>query len=327
MIIGNSTNMNIIDLYNQMKNGELLTRPFYQRRLVWTNNDKEKFIETILKGYPFPEVYICQGELDTENLKTVYYVVDGQQRLTTIKHYIEGNLKLKNIPEYQALSQTEKAEFVNYTVVVRQLGKISEEDIKNIFDRLNKTDYTLNSTELMYAQYQGEFMGLARKLAEENLTFFEKAVGEKSVNRMADIGFVLQLMCTLENGIYFSGDKEVLKFVDTYNEKYENLSSMYNVVTQAFCVYNKLNLQYDSLFLKKAASFSLLTEICKDSKVYDFNKLKNKVNKFEKKLLQNKEKDIETNEFAKFYKYLYQGTAPKAARDYRGEMIRKYILN
>jgi len=319
--------MNIIDIYNQMKNGELLTRPYYQRRLVWTNADKEKFIDTILQGLPFPEVYLCQGELDTENLKTVYYVVDGQQRLTTIRNYIEGNLTIKTIPSYKDLNKEQQAEFVNYPVVVRQLGKISDENIKNIFDRLNKTDYTLNATELIYAQYQGEYITTARQLASEHAEFFEKTIGEKSINRMVDISFVLQIMSTLENRIYFSGDREVERFVDIYNEVYENKIYMYNLIKNAFNLFDEINLPLDSLFYKKSASFSLLTELCKIENRIDCNILKEKIFNFEQMLLENKEKDIETNELAKFYIYLYQGTASKTARDYRGEIIRKYILN
>lgn len=322
-----STNMNIIDLYNQMKNEELLTRPYYQRRLVWTTGDKEKFIDTILKGLPFPEVYLCQGELDTENLKTVYYVVDGQQRLTTIKNYIEGNLTIKEIPAYKDLNKDQQTEFVNYPVVVRQLGKISEEKIKLIFDRLNKTDYTLNGTELMYAQYQGEYISLARKMADKFSTFLEKIIGEKSINRMVDISFILQVMTTLENKIYFSGDREVKKFVELYNEIYENKENMENIITKSFNLFNSLDLKLDSLFYKKAACFSLITELCKINADIDKKVLIKKLNSFEEKLIKNKEKDIESNELAKFYNYLYQGTASKSARDYRGKLIENYILN
>lgn len=322
-----STNMTIINLYNQMKNAELLTRPYYQRRLVWTTADKEEFIDTILQGLPFPEVYLCQGELDTENLKTVYYVVDGQQRLTTIKSYIEGELTIKRIPAYKELNKEQQTEFLNYPVVVRQLGKISDEKIKQIFDRLNKTDYTLNTTELIYAQYQGEYISLAREFAKKYSCFFEKIIGEKSISRMADLSFILQIMSTLENKIYFTGDREVEKFVELYNETYGNRLHMKDVITKSFELFLSLALPFDSLFYKKSACFSLLTELCKINSNVETAILKDKLNMFENTLIENKEKDIETNEFAKFYNYLYQGTASKAARDYRGKLIEEYILN
>ncbi len=144
---------------------------------------------------------------------------------------------------------------------------------------------------------------------------------------MADLSFILQLMSTLENKIYFSGDREVEKFVELYNESYSNIINMRNAITKAFELFLSLSLPLDSLFYKKSACFSLLTELCKINSSIDDDLLKERLSSFENQLLENKEKDIETNEFAKFYNYLYQGTASKTARDYRGKLIEKYILN
>lgn len=318
-------NLRIIDIYNKIKKEEIKTRPYYQRRLVWTIKDKEFFIDTILKGYPFPEVYFCQGELDTEILSSIEYVVDGQQRLTTIVDYIEGKLKFSTVCLYDDLSKTEKQDFLNYQVIVRNLGNISESEIKEIFNRLNKTDYTLNSTELLYAQYQGAYITTAKNLVIENSDFFDNIFGEKSISRMIDLNFILQIMTTLEHGIYFTGDKEIEGYVNLYNEIYENSSKMEFVISKAFELFNSMNLKKDSIFFKKAASFSLLVELCKRDENYSPDNLKTKLNNFEKLLLENKEKDIETNNYAKFYNYLYQGTASKTARDFRGMMLREVL--
>ena len=47
------------DLIDDVADKRLIIRPLFQRRQVWNNADKEKFIDTILKGYPFPEVFIA----------------------------------------------------------------------------------------------------------------------------------------------------------------------------------------------------------------------------------------------------------------------------
>lgn len=326
----NSNNLSIIDIFNKIKKEELKTRPFYQRRLVWTMKDKESFVETILKGYPFPEVYFCQGEMDTNSLTSKEYVVDGQQRLTTIVDYIDGKLDFKSVALFNDLTELEKRDFLNYKVVIRNLGEISEKEIKEIFNRLNKTDYTLNQTELLYAQYQGEYISTAKQIAYNNIDFFDLIFGEKSISRMVDLDFVLQIMTTIEHGIYFSGNKEVETYVKLYNEKYENSQKMEYLLSKAFNIFRALELKKDSLFVKKATSFSLLVEICKiDNKYnkFDIANLREKIYNFESLLIDNKEKDIETNSYARFYNYLYQGTASKTARDFRGEMIKKYILS
>ena len=48
----------ISDLAGMIKWHELILQPEFQRKLVWNPKHKEAFIETILKGFPFPEIYI-----------------------------------------------------------------------------------------------------------------------------------------------------------------------------------------------------------------------------------------------------------------------------
>lgn len=316
--------MRIIDIYNKIKSKELSTRPYYQRKLVWTLKDKDTFIETILKGYPFPEVYFCHGEFDTKTLTVKQFVVDGQQRLTTIVDYIDGKIDVKLVPAFRDLSESDKKEFLNYKVIVRDLEKISEEEIKEVFNRLNKTDYTLNAIELLYAMYQGDYISIGKKIVSENDRFFDAIIGEKSISRMNDLDFILQIMTTVEHGIYFSGAKEIEEYVKMYNEEYKNGSKMYELITRNLKMFIELDLKKDSLFLKKAASFSLLVELCKlnyDKENISISELHAKVIDFEQCLILNKEKDMETNEYAKFYNYLYQATASKSARDFRGKML------
>lgn len=318
-------NLRIVDIYSKYKKNEIVTRPYYQRRLVWTSTDKESFIDTILKGYPFPEVYFCQGEINTDTLSATDYVVDGQQRIMTIIAYIDGTLKLKNIPPFKDLSRESKERFLDYRVIIRNLGDLNDAEIKEIFNRLNKTDYTLNATELLYAQYQGEFITTGKQIAKEQSDFFDKVFGEKSISRMLDLNFILQIMTTLEHGIYFSSDTEIENYIKLYNESYENKATIYKTITNGFHIFKSLDFKLDSIFYRKAASFTLLVELCKKKESLDIKTLSANLNKFEENLLKNKNKDSETNRYAQFYLYIFQGTASKKARDFRGDMIGKII--
>lgn len=87
------TNPTIADIYEKIDNNRLILSPDFQRKFVWTQDHQEQFLDTILHGYPFPEIYVCQGETDTKKLRTTQKVIDGQQRLTTIKNYIENDFK------------------------------------------------------------------------------------------------------------------------------------------------------------------------------------------------------------------------------------------
>jgi len=89
--IGIATNKKLLELFNMMKNSSLLLTPSFQRKLVWNDTHKEDFIETILLGLPFPEIYLADGgiNLDTQTSETL--VVDGQQRLSTIYQYVTSS--------------------------------------------------------------------------------------------------------------------------------------------------------------------------------------------------------------------------------------------
>ena len=92
--LGIATNKKVLEVFNMMKDGSLILRPRFQRKLVWNNTHKENFIETILMKLPFPEIYLATGEIDLELQKSTTLVVDGQQRLSTIYQYITGSKEL-----------------------------------------------------------------------------------------------------------------------------------------------------------------------------------------------------------------------------------------
>src|ERR1700722_17013470 len=91
----------------------LIVRPIFQRRQVWNNADKEKFIDTILKGYPFPEIFIAEGKREGRSTRREKILVDGQQRLSSVIAYVEGSDELlyKTIPRFAQLSEDHKTGF------------------------------------------------------------------------------------------------------------------------------------------------------------------------------------------------------------------------
>lgn len=56
--------------------------PTYQRRLVWSEKQKESFIDNISKGYPFGSILLYRYEGDKK-----LSLIDGLQRYSTLKEY------------------------------------------------------------------------------------------------------------------------------------------------------------------------------------------------------------------------------------------------
>ena len=151
----------------------LILKPPYQRKPVWSYLQKAYLLDTIIKKYHIPEIYIHR-ETD-ENGISVYNIVDGQQRIHTILDFISGedlHLSDKYNSEYadycfSDLPQSVQSEFWGYLLYVREITNASEEDVRNMFRRMNKNVVPLNAQELRHATYSGEFIKLMENLSED----------------------------------------------------------------------------------------------------------------------------------------------------------------
>src|SRR4051812_8209 len=155
-----ATNRKIRELLTRLREGKLIPRPDFQRRLVWSNKDKSNFIETVLLNYPFPEVYVAADEVDLETGEGKELLVDGQQRLTTLRQYFTASPDLVlygGIKPYADLTKDQKEAFLQYDVVVRDLGLVEIDVLRAVFRRINATRYALNAMEIHNSRFEGEF--------------------------------------------------------------------------------------------------------------------------------------------------------------------------
>ena len=77
-----------VDLIND---GDIELTPNFQRYFVWDNTRQSRLIESIFLGLPLPSIYLSQ--YDDGRLT----IVDGLQRLSTIKRFMENKLRLCNL--------------------------------------------------------------------------------------------------------------------------------------------------------------------------------------------------------------------------------------
>lgn len=317
----------ISDLIGKIQRGELILQPEFQREFVWTNVHMENFIRTILEGYPFPEIYISQKGIDLETLATQNVVVDGQQRLTTIKRYLEGNYGFeKNIKKYKDLSEEEQREFLNYDVTVRDLKDISGEQIIEIFKRINSTNFTLTAIEINNAIYNGEFIRCAKEI-RELIAAHELKVpifNESELTRMADLHFILLVMSTIEEGGYFTQDKEVEKYIAKYNNEYPSSEDMLVNLTSVLVNILTSDLEVDSIWFRKSNFFTLVCELYINNLRVE-NVLQS-LQWAENQIIENKNKDKNENVFAMYYASMYTGTNSRQARVRRSEFLRNYVF-
>lgn len=258
-----ATNRKVRELLTGLRDGKLVPRPEFQRRLVWSNRDRVAFIETVIRGYPFPEIYVAAGEVDLESGEATEMLVDGQQRVTTLNQYFTGAPDLRlpgTLKPYSGLSRAEKEEFLQYDVVVRDLGQLSIENIREVFRRINATRYSLNAMEIHNARYDGQYKEFAEALAQES--FFEKhrIFSPADIRRMLDTLFVLQVVTTVLS-TYFNRDSEIERYLQNYNDEFPAAATTEAEMKKVFTLIDEMDLSSDSRAWKKADLFTLLIEL------------------------------------------------------------------
>jgi hypothetical protein len=334
--IGIATNKKLLELFNMMKTGTLILTPSFQRKLVWNDTHKEDFIETILLALPFPEIYLADGGINLETQTSETLVVDGQQRLSTIYQYITSSpeFTLKRLKKFADLTPEEKTDFYDYNVVIRDLGRIEESKIRDIFKRINSVNYALNAVEIRNALYEGEFIKAAKTILETNELFAEDNVfstvfSEDEVSRMKDLEYMLLMMATVEEGGYFVSDKEVEKYVKRYDDEYPNKETIVANFREVLNLIVQCNLPVDAIWKKRSSFFTLVVELIKFKQKYGYlpnaESLSNTLISLENELNNNKRADVNTNEYAQYYYYTHQGTTSRKGRYVRGTLLQKHL--
>jgi hypothetical protein len=162
----------ITDLLEWHQGKRLNLNPHFQRRDVWTNSAKVYLIDTILRRLPIPKIYLRQ-KVDLETKQTFREVVDGQQRLRAIFQFAQNRLILtKRAGEfagqwYETLDTESQEAFLSYPIAVEQLINATDDDVLEVFSRLNSYTQPLRGQELRHAKYQGEFKWSVHRAARK----------------------------------------------------------------------------------------------------------------------------------------------------------------
>jgi uncharacterized protein with ParB-like and HNH nuclease domain len=190
---------------------------------VWSNAHKSAFIDSVIKNYPLPEIFVAERQKDPDSGEYAEMLVDGQQRLTTLYEYVTGNTDLKvnaGVPLYENLSEDEKRFFLRTEIVVRVLSGLDMKGIIEVFARMNSTKYALNAMEINNARYDGALKRFAQRIADHEFFEHHRVFSSADVRRMQDLRFVLELITTML-GSYSNGDDELEEYLERFNDNFD----------------------------------------------------------------------------------------------------------
>lgn len=230
----NSTEYPISWFRDMYRDGKLQIRPPYQRKPVWAARQKCYLIESILLRLPVPEIYIQQTT--SAEGETTYAIVDGQQRIRTLLQFVgseidpgekeynkfvldklDPNSRWVN-KTFASLSEVEKRNFYGYKFSVRSLNTENEDDVRDMFRRLNKFLTPLKPQELRNATYTGPFVNLVSRLADNEYWVQNRIVTTQSIRRMGDVEFISELLIGVLHGPQGGSASDI----DLYYAQYED---------------------------------------------------------------------------------------------------------
>lgn len=221
-------------LYHQI--GEQIDLdPAFQRRGVWNRSAKSSFIESLFLNVPIPQILLATHP----SRRSQFIVLDGKQRLLTLKQFMDGKLEdgkvfklsgLRILTELNGKSWPNisrdmfwRDRFMNVTQRTTVLkGWKSEPALYEIFYRLNSGSVKLSPMELRMSLHPGPFLKFLIAWTEEPREIRKLLRLSKPDRRMADVELAARYLAFKDDEVAYKGNLK--QFIDgicaTYNTEF-----------------------------------------------------------------------------------------------------------
>jgi len=202
------TDPDVETIYSRISNGDLNLQPNFQRGEVWGPAKRQKLIDSILRQWHVPPIHVIQSVDGGED-----EVLDGQQRLVSIRDFIGGKFRINGLVEpfdekifalnnlrFQDLSQEWRRKFLRFPIRIFNIVDFSPSEPSELFFRLNQP------ASLTAAEQRNSFFGEPREQIKNLVMTMEKLGVNKeflgfSNSRMAYDDVLARACVTLENGL------------------------------------------------------------------------------------------------------------------------------
>lgn len=282
-------------LINRIEKDKLILDPDFQRKYKWDKDGWErasKFIESCLMRIPLPSCYFAEDE------ETKHIVIDGVQRLTTIKRFFNDEFALEGMTVFKELEGKffseigqHKAELEATTIRCIILRKENPKKLtREIFSRLNQGAVQLSNQEIRHALYPGSLDKLLTELSQnpviENFGLGKNSERTKDAREGEEQ--VLRFFAFTDDPQLENYDNVLKTFLDDYMEKHsemseeqtENLRKKFNLAIQ-----NSISIFPDTPFINTSR------ERQKQGVVY-YDLLMPTIGRLDSEIVKNKEKEI-----------------------------------
>lgn len=264
--------------------GKLFADSSYQRRKVWNDQDKVRLIETILMELVMPEVFFWTTDRDPDTGVASTHIVDGQQRINAIVDYIGGefvlnerflmNDEIKAIcgkKSFKELEQIYKNKIWEYPISIVEIdSQCTMAEIKELFYRLNLTNYNLNQQEKRNSK-DSAFGDKSEALSTYDFWKNTKLFSSADAKRMKDVEYCCSIYILANEGIVDqTNDKKINNYYDDYKENFDTNDKLTTKILNAMSVIEDILDKTTMSFVSKKAQ--MYTLFCVVFKMFDNGK-------------------------------------------------------
>ena len=175
--------MKIKELYEKIRDGVIISDIDLQREIVYSIEKQQLVIDSILNKVPLPAFYLWEN--DDKKLE----VLDGKQRIESIKKFIENDLLYNNRIWKQTDSKIQDKFNSTELSVITCSGP--EELKRKIFNRINTLGVPLSPYEVLNGLYNGEYLrGLTSFVSKDKDALKVLGSNGRGKNQMKTIKFI-----------------------------------------------------------------------------------------------------------------------------------------
>lgn len=221
-----SRDWTVATILSQIEQGNIDLNPGFQRRNAWNDNKRSKLIESIMIGYPIPEIVLAENK----NKRNSYIVIDGKQRLLTIASFKKPEVYqywTKKSPKTTGLTSSYNQKtykdidsnpdmlriFENSALRCTVISNYpSDESLYDIFYRLNSGSTPLSSQELRQALNKGPYSQFLISVTDEDNILRQVMTIKEPDKRLRDVEVLLRCMSFLKYAKDYKGN--LLQFLD-----------------------------------------------------------------------------------------------------------------
>lgn len=239
-------------LTKRIEKGEVTTENAVQRGFVWDNDKQSLLIHSMLTGYPIPSFFMSKND-------NVYSLLDGKQRATTVKRFLNDEFALKNIPEIEHEVTTEvDGESTTTTEILDINGKkfselpediqdtikdysfniiyfdgITDDEVSEMFCRLNNGK-PLSAIEL--TRVKAKAIATIREIAKHPI--FSTALTEAAIKKYTDEDIIIKswllMNKTTDCSFETKAVRAIMADIDITDEERAELETAYNRILDAY---------------------------------------------------------------------------------------------